>query len=210
MKKGFTLIEMMVVVAIIAVLAGVFAVSMGGAKDSAEAAKVQNLVSETATALNIILQKNGEWPKGLISRSNGQLDENASKAFVKNGLMSLAYDKDEYKTSGTVTLTGSDRCGIVDHWGENALKKRSTKSGSGDASMKATPAGGTVKDHILWFAIDDDDDGITEINAEGIGSLKVRAKVCVWSCGKDGIVASWKEVGRSDDVYSWQAGQVVK
>lgn len=209
MKKGFTLIELMVVIGILAVLMGVFAISMGGAKDSAETAKVQNLVSETATALNVILQKAGSWPKSLQEGNNGQLDEKACRPFVKHGLMSLAYDKNDYG-NGTVTLTGSDRCGIVDHWGENALKKRSTKSGSSDASMKADPAGGTVKDHILWYAIDDDDDGVTEINAEGIGSVKVRAKVCVWSCGKDGVVQPWTEVGRCDDVYSWQAGQVVK
>ena len=84
-------------------------------------------------------------------------------------------------------------------------------SGDSDKTLKVGGgAQGTVDDHTLWYAVDTDGDGITEINAEDIGSLKVRASVCVWAAGKDGKVSSWDDAARSDDVYSWQMNQVVK
>lgn len=208
MKKGFTLVEILVVLAIIATLMGALLSSMGGAKEEADKAKVRQLVIDTATALKTVYGKNSNtWPKTVLTHNNKQVDDKVAVVFARNGLMGLAF-----KTSGDdITLQGNDRCGIVDHWGVAALKKSNSTQGSGDKSKKVgSGAGGTVEDHILWYAVDEDGDGVTEISAEGIGSLKVRAEACVWSAGKDGKVSPYTDGERSDDVHSWSAGQVEK
>ena len=63
------------------------------------------------------------------------------------------------------------------------------------------PAGGTIEDHILRFAVDDDLDGIVQISgADGL-SASVRASAAVWCCGRDG------KFGTKDDLKSWSKGQ---
>lgn len=208
MKKGFTLIEILVVIGILATLMGIMAFTLGGAKDDGEKAKVRTLVVDTATALKTVkVRNNGTWPKTILTHNNQQLDEKTATVFARTGLLGMAFKE----SGGSIVLQGADRCGIVDHWGAAALKKSSSTQGSGDSSLKVgNGASGTVKDHLLWYAVDEDGDGITEINAEGIGSIKVRAEACVWAAGKDGKVASYSDVGRSDDIHSWTPGQVKK
>ena len=209
-KKGFTLLELMIVIGIIATLMAVLLKGFGGSNAAAERAKVQELVSNTATALGVILQNGGSWPKVLITKNGKQIEEDVAAVFVRHNLLGLTYDKSKLSNNDKVVLLGSDRCGLADHWGQNALKKSKNTSGTGDKAKKVgRGAGGTVRDHLLWYAVDEDGDGITEINADGIGSLRVRASACVWSAGKNGVVEPWQDVGRSDDVYSWNIGQVV-
>ena len=86
-KTGFTLIEMLVVIGIIAVLMGSTVVGIGKMRKTAQKARTQETVSNAATALTIIFQKEMNWPK-LISQnfksgSYGRLDENVCRAFVK-------------------------------------------------------------------------------------------------------------------------------
>ena len=193
------------VIGIIATLMGVLIHSFSGASESAQKAKVQDLVLSTATAFNTILQRNMQWPPVVVEKTNGRIDKEVAIVFVQNSLLGLAAN--DAKTA----LQGQDRCGIVDHWASAVLKKSSSKTGDSDKTLKVGGgAQGTVDDHTLWYAVDTDGDGITEINAEDIGSLKVRASVCVWAAGKDGKVSSWDDAARSDDVYSWQMNQVVK
>lgn len=204
-KRGFTLLELMVVIGIIATLMGVLISSFAGAGESAEKAKVQDLVLSVKAAMETVLNRNMAWPQAVISNNNKQLDEDTAMVFVAEGLLGLATNKDKNK------LMGQDRCGVVDHWAAAALKRSASTSGGGDKSLKVgSGARGTVEDHTLWYAVDTDGNGFTEISAKGIGSLKVRATVCVWAAGKDGEVADWKDAGRSDDVYSWTIDQVAQ
>ena len=61
-SKGFTLIEMLVVLAIIGVLMGALLMGYGHVPRRAQKARAQELVSNVATALNVILMHNGVWP----------------------------------------------------------------------------------------------------------------------------------------------------
>ena len=213
-KSGFTLIEMLVVMGIIAVLAGSLIVGMGRIRKTAQRAKAQEIVSNTATALGAIFQAEMNWPKLLVNNNNGQLDARTSHVFVRFKMMGLSYDTqsyDVYNRKGTIKLTGADRCGIVDPWA-TAVLKRVPSSAEGSGTELKVDTGRTVKDHILWYAIDVDGDGITEANVNGT-AVKVRASACVWGAGADGVLGNYggkRTKESADDVYSWGRGQEVK
>ena len=87
MKKGFTLIEMLVVLGIIAVLIGASIGGYSAMVKSAERARCQELVSNVSTALTALFQNEGSWPKRLAEQgaTDGKLDERAAYALVANG-----------------------------------------------------------------------------------------------------------------------------
>lgn len=205
-KSAFTLVEMLVVIGIIAVLAAASMVGYSKVVKSAKKAKNQELVSNVATALTQILNKDGFWPEELTNKGGtGQLDKDTAVVFVRYNLLGLAYN--QVSAGDDVSkqrLIGKDRCGIVDAEAEALLKRSSRASES-----TRVPTGGVIKDHILYYAIDKDGDGITEANVEGGGMLKIRASAVVWGAGPNGKV-EYGSLGRNDDVYSWRPAQVKK
>ena len=212
-KNGFSLMEMLVVMGIIVVLAGSLLVGVNSLHKTAQKTKAQETVANTATALGIIFQKNMAWPQLLINYNNRQLEAVPSHAFVLHGLLGLSYDSSKYTAStrkGQIQLTGSDRCGVVDPWAAATLKRRKSST-EGDGVALKVDTGGTVQDHILWYAIDIDGDGITEVSINGT-TVRVRAPACVWSAGADGVLGKYGErtkVG-ADDVFSWARNQEEK
>ena len=210
-KSGFTLVEMLVVMGIIAVLAAASMVGYSKVVKSSRKAKNQELVANVATAITHILAKNDNvWPKDLADEYKkgvyGQLDEKVSRVFVRFNMLGLSYNEEKAKGkkgSKWIELTGRSRCGVVDAEAEAVLKR--TKSAT--EGMKI-PSGGTVKEHILYYAIDDDGDGIVEAKV-GNSDVEVRATAIVWAAGPDGKV-EYEFRGRNDDVYSWRPTQEVK
>ena len=91
--------EMIVVMGIIAVLAGSIMAGMGRVQKAAQKTKAQETVSNTATALGIIFQKEMGWPQLLINYNNRQLEAIPSRVFVRHGLMGLSYDSSKYSAS---------------------------------------------------------------------------------------------------------------
>ena len=213
-KPAFTLIEMLVVIGIIAVLSGALIVGMDRVRKTAQRSKAQEIVSNTATALGIIFQKEMGWPQLLLNYSGRQLEAEPSHVFVRFNLLGLSYDSKSYNATartGTIKLIGADRCGIVDPWAA-AVLKRKTSSTEKDGIDTKVETGGKVKDHILWFAVDDDGDGITEVNIPNSPTIRVRAPACVWGAGADGVLGKYDRRNKDadDDVYSWSRGQEVK
>jgi prepilin-type N-terminal cleavage/methylation domain-containing protein len=72
MKKGFTLVEMLVVIGIIAVLAAAAIGGFAGATKKAQIARGRELVSNVATALSTIYQESGRWPQALVDANGGE------------------------------------------------------------------------------------------------------------------------------------------
>ncbi len=158
-------------------------------------AKGREVVSNTATALVALFQTDGSWPRSLRvnGATDGELDARAAYPLSK-GYMTLT-------TSGT-QLSGMDRFGILTPWGSAHLKSRGNSAALGDKVGE-----GTLKDHILHYALDLDGDGI--INGASVGgeSVDVRANAIVWSVGPSGRVEGYSKGIKGDGIYSWTKGQ---
>lgn len=210
-KNGFTLVEMLVVIGIIAVLSAASMVGYSKVVKSARKAKNQELVSNAATAITQILANNHNvWPKDLLEGykdgSYGQLDEKVSRVFVKFNMLGLSYDETKAKGkkgSKWIDLTGRSRLGVVDAEAEAVLKRmKSATVGT------RVPSGKTMKEHILYYAIDSDGDGIVQAKVGNV-DVEIRATAIVWSAGPNGEV-EYEFRGRNDDAYSWRPDQEKK
>lgn len=185
MKQGFTLVEMLVVIGIMAVLTAASLAGYSSMTKTAEKTRAQELVSNVTTALTAIYQQDGMWPKRLISGMQGQSQLDATTCRPLDRFM---------------PLNGYDKFGIVTPWAITVIKQKGNR-----ATLQTKVGSKTIEDHILRFAIDEDGDGITELpSSYGGGSVKVRATACVWCCSKEG---SFKE---KEVIKSWTKGQEVR
>jgi prepilin-type N-terminal cleavage/methylation domain-containing protein len=211
MKKGFTLIEMLVVIGIIAVLVGASIGGFSAMTRTAEKAKCQELVSNVATALTVMFQQEGAWPRTLAQNgaSDGRLDAKTAYALVAKGRTYLSLSHSGGK------LIGNDRFGVMSPWAASLVKRKGNAASLSDV-VGVSPQGGqmTVQDHILHYALDLDGDGIIQGASVGNQVIDVRATAIVWCGGKDGFVVPYpyaeggqRNSGKNDDVYSWTPGQ---
>jgi len=198
MKKGFTLLELLVVVGILGILMAVLIGAFSKAPRKAEKAKCQELVFNVATALTTLFDENGAWPQALIKNHNTEqgLDATAAYPLAKVG-MSLT------KNDGSRRTSGLDKFGVISPWAQLVVKAR----GSSASESDKVPSGGTVRDHRIRYALDLDGDGVIESVKVGGETLNIRATAAVWCCGADGKIETYKLGQRKDDVYSWTYGQ---
>ena len=199
MKKAFTLIEMLVVIGIIAVLTGASIAGFSNMRKSADRARASELCSQVKTAFEAIWDADGVWPKTIRSKSSvadSIIDEDVAYVLASRGMMSLTYDSSAKKT------TGIDRFGILSPWGADAMKR----TGSG-ASLSTRCGKATLRDHLLRFKVDLDGDGVIDGASVGGEAIDIRATVAVWCAGKDGVMKTYTQGLKSDDVYTWTPGQ---
>ena len=207
-SKGFTMIEMLVVLGIIGVLMGALLAGFGHVTRAAQKARAQELVSNVMTSLNILLQSKGVWPSDYNNalKTYGGQDgpnkgcvENVARIFASNGLLGVNIQGG--------TLRGVDKFGIVSPWAANVLKR------SQNQNINArVPSGGTIRDHIIYYAIDTDMDGIVEAKVCG-ESVRVRANAIAWCAGADGKLGTSyhkRTKENADNVYSWRRNQEVR
>ncbi len=204
-RRGFTLIEMLVVIGIIAILAGAGMATFSSATGRAQKAKGQELVSNVATALTAIYQKDGCWPHRILAAGNGEGEITAEIAYdlAKKKVMALTTDPNNSSNHKTV---GLDRLGVVSPWA-TAVIKRAGKGTVSDTTK--VPSGGTIHDHRLRFAVDTDGKGFVQANVGG-ETLTSRGPAAVWCCGMDGKIEKYSDGLRKDDIYSWNKQQIKK
>lgn len=196
-KKGFTLIEMLVVIGIIAVLIAASIAAYSGVIRTVEKAKAQDLVHQVATALAAMYEQNGgQWPvrMAMVGETGGRLDDQVAFAFVSGDTKYLTLDHSGGK------LIGYDRFGVLDPWGTAIVKSKGKKASLSDVA-------GDKSDHMLWFAVDANGNGVIEGAMVGGESVNVRATAIVWCAGRDGKIEPYARGLRKDDVYSWAVGQ---
>lgn len=198
MKKGFTLVEMLVVIGILAVLVAASLGAYSKITANAEKKRCDSLVRDVAAALTKLNDDNGGlWPSaiGRLGETGGELDERAA--------LPLAPYLGLTKNSDGTSLSGANQFGLVTPWAQDAIKR----SGSGASLSTRVPGGGTIQDHRLYCAVDLGDDGIIKSANVGGESVSVRARAIVWCCGKDGKLEAYSKGLKRDDVYSWTKGQ---
>lgn len=206
MKRGFTLVEMLVVIGIIVVLMGAAVASFGKLTKGAEKAKSQELVSQVSTALSKIWNSEGNWPKRFrdVGETGGILDADNALILAKKGVFSFSSKKDS--DGKPVALVGKDRFGLVTPWASKILERNAS-------ATEGTRVGGasTIADHRLHFAVDVDGDGVIRGVNVGGETVNIRATAAVWCIGKSGGQGGqpWPYTTgqKKDDVYSWTLGQ---
>lgn len=72
-KKGFTLVELLIVVTVVGVLSGLLMLSAGGALDKAEATKIVADMKNIQSASTLYFADESKWPSGDISLVNPYL-----------------------------------------------------------------------------------------------------------------------------------------
>ena len=212
LRKGFSMLELMVAIGIIAVLMGAAVGGYSHMTKKAQQARGQELVSNVATALNLLFQKQGKWPSALMNEAGsgaGRLRARPAACLAVNKLLTLTYTKVEKDGESYYTLSGLDRFGIVSPWAQEAIKR----AGQGGGTGLHVSTGGTVDDHVLYYALDTTGEGIVEANVGGV-KVKVRGNAAVWCAGMDGKLEAYPYAGGGkgkrniDDIYSWSPNQV--
>ena len=147
MRKGFTLVEMLVVIGIIAILIVAGMTTFSAATRKAQQARAREVVSNVATALDAIYQREGAFPRRVLTEgaSDGEMTPEVAYELAKRNAMTLTYIESMKKT------TGADRCGVLTPWAQEVVKR---KGNSGVADGTKVPSGGTIKDHRIHFAVD--------------------------------------------------------
>ena len=85
-SKGFTLVELLIVIIIIGILAGMMMLSTGGATAKAEATKILAEMRNIKAAAIMYYADNGEWPVKTTADA-GSLDK-----YLDKHLASTSYD----------------------------------------------------------------------------------------------------------------------
>jgi general secretion pathway protein G len=89
-KSGFTLVELLIVIMIIAILAGMMMLATGSATDGAEATKVINDLRNLKGAALMFFMDENQWPA--TSSAAGSLDKYMDRAFAADTSSTRRYD----------------------------------------------------------------------------------------------------------------------
>lgn len=126
LRTGFTLVELLVVIGIIAVLAGIMMASFGGATDSARAAVCMTNLKNLAQAVNTYGMRTGYYPLAGSREAVGLASANGSAAMrytPQVGWISWL-DRDKYDDgNGNAVARAHVSCEICPFYGTGDVEK---------------------------------------------------------------------------------------
>lgn len=117
-RKGFMLLELIIVVAIVGILAAVAVPNLVGMTDEAKAARIQSDLSAMGTAVEVYYVKNGAYPtsldqlvgsdnKGYLKKIPDPPDSKVKYALGSNGEITAQFNGKNFSSYGTSSKTGS-------------------------------------------------------------------------------------------------------
>ncbi len=183
LQRGFTLVEMLVVMGIIGLLVAVLAGAFGFAQTTARQTQAQELVSNVATALSLYIQREGAWPTEILN-SGGIVNNQVCKVLQQARLLDVTTVKDD----GTINQNSPERFGLFSPWGQRMIRRIPKTT----ASLGALPSDTLLCKHILQFRVDSNLDGKIDSSDGQLGAIPgdqgstIRASAIVWSCGPNG------------------------
>lgn len=187
-KRAFTLIEMLVVVAIIAILLSISFAAFSGAGNSAKKAASKTLIEQIKTALENYSNDFGDYPPSSPRRSKDKGVNDGIESLVK--CLMTTEKNGPYLQFNDKQLYDSDSDGayeVIDGWGRPLIYLHN-------------------KDYAKGQKVSILDENLTAktIDVKGTKSDKTSqyyslSSFQIWSCGLDGL----SNGGKDDDVNSW-------
>jgi len=203
-RRGFTLVEMLVVIGILGILSAALLSSFSHVQSAARKAEAQKQVAEVATALTVFLQLERTWPQEWLDKGKREMDIEMCWYMQSRKLLDVTtflYEGSTVKpmTADNLNDQSLDRFGMLDPWGRRALKKSKVKSKGLEDKPPAE-----AENHLIQFRLDKNYDGWVD-QSEGLPGKggKVRASVLVWSRGPDGLDDLDRFGKPVDDSLSW-------
>jgi prepilin-type N-terminal cleavage/methylation domain-containing protein len=185
LQRGFTLVEMLVVMGIVGVLIAMLTGAFKYVQNTAWQARSQELVSNVATALSIYIQREGTWPTEILD-SKGVVNNEVCKVLQQSRLLDVSTVTTN--SIGTVVSNPNspERFGLFSPWGQRMIRGIPKTT----ASLGALPSADLLK-HILQFRVDINLDGKIDSSDSQLGAIPgvgsvIRASAIVWSCGPNG------------------------
>jgi prepilin-type N-terminal cleavage/methylation domain-containing protein len=196
-NEAFTLLELLVVIGVIAVLAGLLFPAAQSALDRAKKVQAKNDLIQIVTAVNAFYTEYGRYPIDSTITTDAAATYGPAESTAENGdlMKDLEGIRNALNTRKIVFISPPDA--------RNQINPRSGTN---------TTTGGYYDPWGSEYAIALDADYDNQValnpygNNNGAGSSPVRQGVIAWSLGKDKQLGNHGDgkFANSDDVISWQ------
>lgn len=197
--RAFTLIELLTVIVIIGVLAGLLLPALKGARDSAKKTKAQTTINGVSIALKAYNNEYGFWP---LTASGGSVPNAVLTAVQNQRLIELLGGSDVYLDG---SAGGNPR--RIQFLGMKTSETNAVSTTASNGVYPITSGGGAVNLTDPWnnsYMFRFDDDGDNKVETYG-GATTIPGGFAIWSAGPDKKVnTTATDADNTDNLTSWK------